>query len=376
MAIKAYCGRMGGGKTYEVVSSVIVPAIGRGRRVVTNIAGLNYDAICDYLTAQGVDDDKFGELVCVSHADVETADFWLTETKMNENKKATIQPGDLIALDEIWRFWEGFASRKMPDDVMNFVRMHRHFVHEGSGLSCDLAIITQDVMDIARRVRAVVSETYVMTKLLMIGRPNQYRVAVFTGYKTSAKPLNDFFRTYNKKIFPLYSSHSQKKEGGADAVEENIDSRGNLFGRKMFKYVIPISIPIFLYTIYAVYGFFHPEPKKTDDKKIVSSSPAGVAPGANGAGPIVAGSPGQMAVPGGTSSPSVSPSSDWRIVGVYGPSTFFRVVLSDGQKTRYLINPRGFSLLGMNSRVDLPEGGFATNYSGPPLSSVMRGGPL
>jgi zona occludens toxin len=38
MAIKVYVGLMGSGKSYEVVSNVIVPALGRGRRVISNIA--------------------------------------------------------------------------------------------------------------------------------------------------------------------------------------------------------------------------------------------------------------------------------------------------------------------------------------------------
>ena len=49
MAIKAYTGIMGSGKTYEVVSEVIRTALAQGRRVVSNIAGLNYEAFVDLL---------------------------------------------------------------------------------------------------------------------------------------------------------------------------------------------------------------------------------------------------------------------------------------------------------------------------------------
>ncbi|EPZ1805653.1 zonular occludens toxin domain-containing protein, partial [Escherichia coli] len=41
MPISAYVGSLGSGKSYEVVSSVIVPACASGRRVVTNIYGIN-----------------------------------------------------------------------------------------------------------------------------------------------------------------------------------------------------------------------------------------------------------------------------------------------------------------------------------------------
>jgi zona occludens toxin len=45
MPITAYTGLMGSGKSYECVSSVIVPAIKKGRRVVTNVDGIDSDAM-------------------------------------------------------------------------------------------------------------------------------------------------------------------------------------------------------------------------------------------------------------------------------------------------------------------------------------------
>ena len=41
MAISAYVGVPGSGKSYEVVKSVILPAIATGRRVVSNVYGLD-----------------------------------------------------------------------------------------------------------------------------------------------------------------------------------------------------------------------------------------------------------------------------------------------------------------------------------------------
>ena len=48
MPINAYTGLMGSGKSYECVSSVIIPAIRAGRRVVTNVDGINGEAIRAY----------------------------------------------------------------------------------------------------------------------------------------------------------------------------------------------------------------------------------------------------------------------------------------------------------------------------------------
>lgn len=67
MAIKAYVGLMGSGKSYEVVSNVIIPALGRGRRVISNIAGLDFEAIKAFLIAEKIEPDQLGQLVTVSH---------------------------------------------------------------------------------------------------------------------------------------------------------------------------------------------------------------------------------------------------------------------------------------------------------------------
>jgi zona occludens toxin len=86
MSIKAYVGRMGSGKTYEVVSVVILGALRRGRRVITNIAGLDYAACADLLVAEGCDPDKIGTIVTIPHERVTDADFWLTEAANEEHK--------------------------------------------------------------------------------------------------------------------------------------------------------------------------------------------------------------------------------------------------------------------------------------------------
>ncbi len=242
MAIKAYVGRMGSGKTYEVASVVIFKALASGRRVVSNIAGLDLDAYKALMLEDGIADERIGQLVQVTHDDVMKPEFWRTDKDEVDGVESFIQPGDLVALDEIWRFWEGFAGRKMPDRVMNFFRMHRHFTHKETGTACDVAIITQDVLDIARKVRAVIEETYGMEKLTAIGSTRRYRVDIFQGTRTSRKPLRQLQRSYEPKFFPLYSSHSQKKDGDADAKEENIDGRGNILKGALFKFVLPVGV--------------------------------------------------------------------------------------------------------------------------------------
>lgn len=58
------------GKSYEAVCNVIIPAFTSGRRVVTNIYGLQKDKITERYP------DATGEIIVVDNDDVLKADFF------------------------------------------------------------------------------------------------------------------------------------------------------------------------------------------------------------------------------------------------------------------------------------------------------------
>lgn len=355
MAIKAYVGRMGSGKSYEVVSVVILEALRRGRRVVSNIAGLDALEMRELLIEEGCCDDAIGELVHVEHDAVLDPKFWRTDKDAADGVEAFILPGDLLALDEIWRFWSGFAAKDMPARVMNFFRMHRHFADPETGVTCDVALITQDVGDIARRVRAVIEETYRMEKLTAIGSSSRYRVDVFSGGKTTGKPLRQIQRKYDPRYFALYSSHSQKQAGGASAKEENIDARGNILKGALFRVVLPLGLVVAAVAVWTLVRFFSPPaPEKAPEK------PADGKPGS--AAPATAASKPGPDRPRGLGDISES----WRVVGHYTAGNRTAYLLVDGAaRTRLLYDVPGARHNGLLVQVRLPEGGYATTFSGP-----------
>lgn len=69
MAISAYVGVPGSGKSYEVVKSVILPAIETGRRVVSNVYGLDKEKIYQYLLKKNrkLTVEQLGDLVYVEN---------------------------------------------------------------------------------------------------------------------------------------------------------------------------------------------------------------------------------------------------------------------------------------------------------------------
>lgn len=350
MSIKLYVGRMGSGKSYEVVSVVILQGLKMGRRVVSNIAGLNYDKFVDLLTEDGVKENQIGELVCITHEDVLKDNFFLTDEK-SENDDCFLKPGDLLCLDEIWRFWKGFESKDMPESVMNFFRMHRHFINDKTGFCCDVALITQDAMDLSRKVRGVVEETYKMTKLTAIGSSKKYRVDIYTGANVRFKPLSSFYRSYDKKYFPLYSTHS-KKAGDIAGKEINIDGRGNIFKNKLFWVGLPVAFFLFLFAVLHLIKFFNGS--KSDKLENSSEVKSKVENDKKNKKVAVDNKFDDVR--------SAENNIKYKVLGFYKNGKNVVGVVSDGITSRYLNAPPVLKKEGLTIQILMPDGSFATSY--------------
>ena len=197
MPINVYTGLMGSGKTYECVSSVIVPALSKGRRVVSNIENLQVDAIREFVSKNyKMDLEKVGELLCVTNDEVKTPNFYPDGT----DKESVVSPGDIVCLDEAWNFYG--TSAKLLENSMNFFRMHRHYVDPETKVSCDIVLMVQSISDLHRSLKIVVEFTFVFTKLKTLGLNSRYRVELWQGYKTAIKARVSWeTKKYDKRFF-------------------------------------------------------------------------------------------------------------------------------------------------------------------------------
>lgn len=347
MPLIAYIGLPRQGKTYEVVTTVIYKSLSQGRRVVSNIAGLDRDAMLAHFESKGGNPGLFGELVQVTHDDVMKPHFWRTDRDRVEGVEAFIQPGDVLALDEIWRFWSGFGLKseegeKRPARVMNFFRMHGQFSHPVTGYICEVALITQDLNDIHRSVKGIVDQTFMMTKLTSVGMSNRYRVDIFEKTKINRRPLRSLQRSYEPELFSFYKSHSQRQDGDAEAVEERPDDRGNLLKGALFKIIIPVGLLVGAVAVWTVIQFFKPkqESKPVDTSQPVQSSPAVVSHAKS----------------------SIDESDEWRVVGwILSGDT--KVIVERHGKTRTLLPPV-YKLTGLTLETFLPSGEAVTPWTG------------
>lgn len=219
MPINAYTGLMGSGKSFECVVSVIVPAVAKGRRVVTNVDGIDSEAIRAYINEkQGIALEKLGEVVHCQNEDVFKADFLPHGQPVN----TFCQPGDLICIDEAWRFWG--SDSKIGTEHRIFFREHRHYAHGETGVTCDLVLMVQDISDLHRILKLVVELSFRTTKIKSLGLNKIYRVEMWQGWKQTAKARVDVMnKKYDPEIFPLYSSYS-----GGHGKEVQVDDRQNI----------------------------------------------------------------------------------------------------------------------------------------------------
>ncbi|SDE51182.1 zona occludens toxin, partial [Paraburkholderia lycopersici] len=171
MAINAYCGVMGSGKSYEVVSGPLLDAVALGRRVVTNIDGVNEDLIHQYLhEKRGIESDRLGRVVHVRTEDLLVEGFFPIEVESSDGAAVipgVVLPGDFVVVDEAWKLWA--SDKKISPAHMAFFRMHRHFVHPDTGVACDVALMIQSIADLHRHLKAVIELSFSMTKLKSVG---------------------------------------------------------------------------------------------------------------------------------------------------------------------------------------------------------------
>lgn len=212
MAITAYVGLPGSGKSYSAVAFAIVPALKQGRPVVTNMPLVMDEILLDWPDAD------------ITHIDIENykdgAGCLLDED---------VKGGALVVLDELWRLWpSGLKTANVPQDHKSFLAEHRHRVGE-NGLSTDIIFVTQDLSQIAAFARALVDKTYITQKMDSLGAKGHAKVNLYQGAVTGSRgPQNQHIRTskvkYIAEYFRFYRSHT-KSETALAGEERGADGR-------------------------------------------------------------------------------------------------------------------------------------------------------
>lgn len=235
MAIHAYVGKPGSGKSYNTVQHVVVPSLKQGRHVVTNIP-LNADALLG----------EFGGNI--------------TQLPLDWHQAADISqlfpPGCVALIDECWRRWPaGEPINKANPIDKAFLAEHRHRVDEKNN-SMRVVLVTQDLAQISSWVRTLVDTTFRSRKF---GK-QIFKVEIYSGSVTGdSPPRKKLVRTMGGKfdpaIFSYYKSATQSATG--DVGDESVaDDRANLLKSPMLWLCIVGGIVLFVFCIKSAIGFF------------------------------------------------------------------------------------------------------------------------
>jgi len=314
MAITAYVGRPGAGKSYAMIAEVIVPAVMDGRRVLTNIEGVKPETIVAHCIAEGGDPDAIGSVVTFDGQDALKPGFFPTESI--PDTQTFLKGGDLLVFDE-WRLYFDNSKRAANPDLEPFLRWHRHLVGP-DGRACDVVIGTQLMTDVHRNYRGLVHRSYKFKKLDAVAAAKSYTYHVFEGH---LQPKDGHHAVghgrYSKAIYALYSSYA----GTKSAKEASTDRRGSMFNKSFIVGGLTAACLVG-FGLYRAWGvFFSP---------VEASSFASLQQGSTDA---------QAALPARVSAP---PRSPFRIVGhIIGDSGVQVIVASDAGALRVL-PPDGF----------------------------------
>ena len=242
MAIEAYVGLPGHGKSYGVVEHVVLPSIMEGRHVVTNIPLEREDILADHAVP--------------GYEITQLPEDWFERPDMAD----FVPAGSVLILDELWRRWpSGLKANQASLADKSLLAEHRHRV-DASGRSMRIVLVTQDLSQLASWVRILVEQTYKMTKLTAIGSTKKFRVDIYMGAPTGhnipkSKLVRQTYGTFRKQIHKYYSSATQSATGKV-GDESKADKRGVIWRSPfiIFSIVGPIiGIPIALWYVSGVF---------------------------------------------------------------------------------------------------------------------------
>lgn len=212
MALNLYSGRPGSGKSYSVVSHVIIPALKKGRHVVTNIP-LEVD-----------------ELILVFGGEITQLPL---DALDDPNLPSLIPNGVVAVIDECWNRWpSGQRIAKAPKDDLHWLKEHRHRVDD-KGNAMQVVLVTQDPSDLASWVRKLITHTFHTTKLDTVGADNSFTINIYKGCPTGENIpkrylIRSSFGSYDPYVYQFYKSATQSQT--LDVGDEKaIDKRNSIW---------------------------------------------------------------------------------------------------------------------------------------------------
>lgn len=230
-------GLPGAGKSYEACAMHILPAVEKGRRVVTNIEGINHE--------------KFSELTHIPLLDLREQLICVFDHDIEEQKRLFLEYSGkdaLIIIDEIQNLFPQERA-KLNEDWNRYISEHRH-----DGL--DIVLMGQDRRDCHNMWRRRIQRVITFNKLSAVGSDKRYRWECLeaTG-REKFKKVTSGIRSYDPKYFGLYKSHTD----GTSNTSVYVDKRANVLNNKSLRFAIVGAVVACFFAISFLIDFFTPD---------------------------------------------------------------------------------------------------------------------
>ena len=248
--IYLHIGKPRSGKTYDVIRAVILPALQAGRRVLTNIEGLEVLECREWIAQR-------------TGADVDQLLIWLDDSAIRFHKwYFEPQDKDCIVIDECQIFWPGGSLKPSDPEAFAFMTRHGHY-------NVDIHLITQSEKNLDPHMRRLCAQTQLYRKLGFIGLSGSYQVQYFNGSEpSSALLVSSQTKRYDPEIFKAYKSI-------VDGASVPQSKQANILVSKKFIFLYIFLLFVVIYTARSCSkGFLKPS---TGSSASVSSSPVALA---------------------------------------------------------------------------------------------------
>lgn len=200
--INLLLGAPGGGKSYEAVVYHVIPALEKGRKVITNLP-LNVEEL--EKTFPGC-----GALIALRPQETTVRPFSTVDWYGDPWRDPEKGFGPLYVIDECHM---ALPRGGTPRDVDEWFALHRH---EGA----DVLLITQSYGKVSKAVIDLVQTVYRVRKNTIFGSSKTYTRKVQDGVR--GEVMNTGMREYNKAYFRYYRSHTMNSGLKSEAEANDI----------------------------------------------------------------------------------------------------------------------------------------------------------
>jgi len=198
MALYLYYGKIGDGKSHEVVRSEILPAVRDGRKIYVYMDGLN-PRRCGQFAGRNAN--------IVMWENVEQVrDAVQLEVDDREGVGLKIDRGSLIVVDEAQLVWDAREWQKTGKQSLAFVEYHRHF-----GL--DVVLITQAPGRLDKGLVRLANECLHVKNLRFLSSALGGRYVVNVRQTPQDRePVATMRRKFDSNVFACYRSSTAVRE--------------------------------------------------------------------------------------------------------------------------------------------------------------------